>query len=86
MKVYKVSPIVKYSPFFSLTYVSRLNFVCGEVVPINFNNKEVLAVVLEVLSLKDAKVEIRKGEFKTKKIEKEVEEKYMKNPNCRVCI
>jgi DNA-directed RNA polymerase subunit RPC12/RpoP len=79
MKVYKVSPIVKYSPFFSLTYVSRLNFVCGEVVPINFNNKEVLAVVLEVLSLKDAKVEIRKGEFKTKKIEKEVD-LWLENP------
>jgi primosomal protein N' len=39
-------------------------------VPINFNNREIEAVVLESVSLKDAKVEIRKADFQTKKIEK----------------
>ncbi len=73
MKVYKVSPIVKYSPFFTLTYVSKENFEVGNIVPINFNKREIFAVVLEVYNLKDARVEIRKADFQTKKIEKRLE-------------
>ncbi len=79
MKIYKVSPIIKYSPFFSLTYVSRLEFQIGNIVPINFNNREVLAVVTEKYSLKEAKVEIRKSDFKTKKIEGRVKEEKVFN-------
>jgi hypothetical protein len=30
MKIYKVSPILKYSPFFALTYVSKEEFGIGE--------------------------------------------------------
>lgn len=70
MRVYKVSPILKYSPFFSLTYVSKENFEIGDILPINFNNREIFAAVLQSFSLKDAKVEIRKADFRTKKIEK----------------
>lgn len=75
MKVYKVSPIIKYSPFFTLTYVSKEDFLAGDIVPINFNNREVLAIVEESLDLKDAKVEIRKADFQTKKIEKRIDKK-----------
>lgn len=73
MKIYKVSPIVKYSPFFSLTYVSKEEFEIGNIVPINFNNRNIFAVVLEVFNLRDAKVEIRKADFQTKKIENRIE-------------
>lgn len=69
MKIYKVSPIVKYSPFFELTYVSRFEFAKGDVVQIDFNRKKIYGVVLEKYDLKDAKVEIRKADFQTKKIE-----------------
>lgn len=69
MKVYKISPILKYSPFFELTYVSKFDFKAGEIVGIDFNNKKIFGVVLEKYDLKDAKVEIRKAGFQTKKIE-----------------
>lgn len=74
MRVYKVSPIVKYSPFFKLTYVSKEDFSVGDIVLIDFNKREIFAVVLETYSLKDAKVEIRKADFQTKKIEKKLSE------------
>lgn len=79
MKVYKVSPIVKYSPFFDLTYVSSFEFALGDVVEVNFNNKKISAVVLEKYSLKEAKVEIRKAQFKTKKIETKGKKVFSKN-------
>jgi hypothetical protein len=69
MKIYKVSPILKYSPFFALTYVSKEEFGIGDLVPIDFNNRKIRAVVLQAYNLKDAKVEIRKADFQTKKIE-----------------
>jgi primosomal protein N' len=69
MKVYKVSPVVKYSPFFDLTYVSNFDLALGDIAEVNFNNKKIKAIVLEKYSLKEAKVEIRKAQFKTKKIE-----------------
>lgn len=69
MKVYRVSPIVKYSPFYNLTYFSKLDFCVGDICEIDFNNKKVYALITSVMSLNDAKVEIRKGNFQTKKIE-----------------
>lgn len=78
MKVYRVSPILKYSPFFTLTYVSKFDFEVGNVVHIDFNNRKIFGIVLEVFDLKDAKVEIRKSDFKTKKIEEDTE-KEIKN-------
>lgn len=68
MRVYKVSPIISYSPFFSLTYISKVDFLVGDVVEVDFNRRSVKAVVLEVYDLKDVKVEIRKADFQTKKI------------------
>lgn len=69
MQVYKISPILKYSPFFELTYISKFDFSPGEIIKIDFNNRELNGIVMEKFSLKDAKVEIRKSSFKTKKIE-----------------
>ncbi len=78
MKIYKVSPIVKYSPFFTLTYVSKEDFEIGNIVSINFNNREIFGIILEIFDLKDAKVEIRKADFQTKKIGIKLEEKLEK--------
>ena len=68
MKVYKISPILKYSPFFELTYVSKLDFEIGNILEIDFNKRKIFGIVIEVFNLKDAKVEIRKSDFFTKKI------------------
>lgn len=74
MRVYRVSPILKYSPFYRLTYFSRLDFSVGNICEIDFNKKKIQAVIVEVLEMNDAKVEIRSGNFKTKKIEVKLEE------------
>jgi hypothetical protein len=79
MQVYKISPIVKYSPFFELTYISKHEFDPGNIVEIDFNNKKIKGIVLEKFSLKDAKVEIRKSSFKTKRIDSEEVEFFPKN-------
>lgn len=73
MRVYRVSPIWKSSPFYRLTYFSKLDFSVGNICEIDFNKRKVLAVVVEVLSMTDAKVEIRSGNFKTKKIENKLD-------------
>ena len=82
MRVYRVSPILQYSPFYRLTYFSKLDFTAGNICEIDFNKRKVLAVVVEVLEMNDAKVEIRSGNFKTKKIEnklyKSEEERFTK--------
>jgi hypothetical protein len=39
-----------------LTYVSKEDFSVGDIVAIDFNKREIFAVVLETYSLKDAKV------------------------------
>lgn len=74
MKIYKIAPILSFSPFFTLTYVGSDEFEIGNLVPIDFNKREILGIVLEKFNLKDAKVEIRKADFKTKKIEKHLPE------------
>jgi primosomal protein N' len=73
MRVYRVSPVLKKSPFYELTYFSKFDFIKGDLVEVDFNNRNIFAVVTESLSLEDAKVEIRKGSFKTKKIEKKLD-------------
>lgn len=75
MRVYRVSPILQYSPFYRLTYFSKLDFEVGSICEIDFNKRKILAVVVEVLEMNDAKVEIRSGNFKTKKIENKLEKK-----------
>lgn len=73
MRVYRVSPILQYSPFYRLTYFSKLDFEVGNICEIDFNKRKILSVVVEVLEMNDAKVEIRSGNFKTKKIEKKLD-------------
>ncbi len=75
MRVYRVSPILQYSPFYKLTYFSKLDFQIGNICEIDFNKRKILAIVVESLSMDDAKVEIRSGNFKTKKIESKLESK-----------
>lgn len=75
MRVYRVSPILEYSPFYKLTYFSKLDLQVGNICEIDLNNRAVLAIVIESLSLNDAKVEIRNGQFKTKKIENKLDDK-----------
>jgi primosomal protein N' len=78
MRVYKISPILKYSPFFDLTYISSHDFEIGDIVEIDFNKRKIFGIALEAYNLKDAKVEIRKSDFFTKKIEKKLEDKDLK--------
>lgn len=76
MKVYRVSPIWQHSPqnmFSLLTYFSKLDFEIGNICEVDFNKRKILSVVVEVLNLNDAKIEIRKGNFTTKKIEKNLD-------------
>ena len=75
MRVYRVSPILQYSPFYKLTYFSKLDFGVGNICEIDFNKRKIMAIVVESLSMDDAKVEIRSGNFKTKKIESKLESK-----------
>ena len=69
MKVYEISPIIKYSPFFSLTYFSKFDFEVGNIVEVEINKKKVLGVVQNTESLKDAKRDLRNAKFQSKKIE-----------------
>jgi hypothetical protein len=75
MRVYRVSPIVQYSPFYRLTYFSKLCFELGNICEVDFNKRKILAIVVEVLEMNDAKVSIRQGNFTTKKIETKLEKK-----------
>jgi primosomal protein N' len=50
-----------------------LDFEVGNICEIDFNKRKILSVVVEVLEMNDAKVEIRSGNFKTKKIEKKLD-------------
>lgn len=51
-----------------LTYFSGASFERGEVVEVLFSNRRLQAVVLEKMSIKEARFDLRKANFKTQKI------------------
>jgi hypothetical protein len=68
VNTYILSPIVEYLPFLELAYFSSASFERGEVVEVVFANRKLQAVVLDRKSIKEARFDLRKANFKTQKI------------------
>ena len=71
MKIISVIPLKKVVLKEDLTYFTSLNVTVGSIVSVPIRNREILALVVSVKELKDAKSNVKEMRFSLKKVTKE---------------
>jgi primosomal protein N' len=77
MHICELLPLKTTKKIDTLSYFTVLSVNVGDLVEINMNGQILSAIVINVASIKNSKTEIRSQDFKIKKINKIIKEKYI---------
>jgi hypothetical protein len=77
MQICELLPLKTTKKIESLGYFTMLNIKIGDLVEINMNGQILSAIVISVSNIKNSKTEIRNQDFKIKKVNKIIKERYV---------
>lgn len=77
MYICELLPLKTTKKIETLTYFTMLRVNIGDLVQINMNNQILSAIIINLSDIKNSKSEIKAQDFKVKKIEKIIKEKYI---------